>query len=382
MNDPSTAWMDGWLQAQQGYWRAWTELAQTSVPGGAVRPGNPWADGLTQWWKTVAPMTPPSGQDLYGKLVDMGKGYFTLAEQFCATPGSEVGLDTLNTWIDALQKNLTDWSQGTSTRRDPQLQSFMNFWDLPMDTWQRLAANMVPMPGDFTQALHPEGATETLEQFRTHVGRFLSIPAVGYTRESQEQYQQLAQLMLDYNTALQAYRLAFGKLAVTSLQAFQKSLPTLAEGEKKLGSVREVYDHWVEICEGVYARYVMSDDYQNVYGTLVNKLMRVKQHMARMVDQGLEAMNMPTRAEINTLQRRQQEVRRDNQRLRQELHDLRKRLDAGVAPDVETPASVASAAPDRAAPAPEVAAVSAKPTAIKRPAKPKATKKTTGGNAA
>ncbi|MGF1642654.1 MAG: class III poly(R)-hydroxyalkanoic acid synthase subunit PhaE [Thiotrichales bacterium] len=391
MNEASTPWMDGWLQAQQGYWKAWTELAQKSVVGQSAQPSVAWADGLSQWWKTVAPMTPPTGQDLFGKLVEMGKGYFSLAEGFSGNRANETSLDALNSWIDTLQKNLTDWCQGLNTRRDPQLQSFMNFWDLPMDTWQRLAANMVPMPGDFTQALHPEGATESLEQFRGHVGRFLSIPAVGYTRESQEQYQQLAQLMMDYNAALQAYRLAFGKLAVTSLQEFQRSLPELARDDKKLESVRAVYDHWVDICERVYARYVMSADYQTVYGALVNKLMLLKQQMARMVDQGLEAMNMPTRAEINTLQRRQQESRRDNQQLRHELRALRKQLDARsttqpAAPVADTVAPKLESLPDtteQAPPAPSNAPVaSTKTRAPKAPAKPKAAKKTKGGNAA
>ncbi len=329
MNERATAWMDGWLNAQQQYWKAWADLAGASAPAGKS-PAAPWADALDRWWQAVSPLAPAPGRDLYAKLIDIGKGYFTLAERMTdgalGTDGDRLNL--LNAWIDWVQKALTDWTQGMGDNRDPQLKSFMTFWDLPLDTWQRLAANLVPMPGDFTQAFHPEGATQSLEQFRSQVSRFLSIPAVGYTREAQEQYQHLARLVMDYNAALQAYKLAFGKTAIASLQDYRQSLEARAREEKPLSSVREIYDHWVDVCEKAYARFAMSEEYQRLYGQLVNKLMSLKQHLARMVDQGLEAMNMPTRAEINTLQRRQQEIRRDNQRLRNELRALRKQFDA------------------------------------------------------
>ena len=37
---------------------------------------------------------------------------------------------------------------------------------------------------------------------RDQIDRFLSVPGVGYTRESQEQYQRLSRLLLDYQQAL------------------------------------------------------------------------------------------------------------------------------------------------------------------------------------
>jgi regulator of replication initiation timing len=67
----------------------------------------------------------------------------------------------------------------------------------------------------------------------------------------------------------------------------------------------------------------MSDEYQTVYGDLVNSLMALKRHLALMVDEGLEAMNIPSRSEINTLQKRQQELRRENHALRAEIESLK-----------------------------------------------------------
>jgi class III poly(R)-hydroxyalkanoic acid synthase PhaE subunit len=327
----SNNWMDNWLESQQKYWNAWADMAQRGMKTPEV-PKNPLADGLNQWWQAVSPMTPPVGREVFDRLMDVSKGYYSLAERFLggAQGGKDGGMDAINGWLDSMQKMWSDWSQaGAAFRPDAffpqnQFQGLTTFWDLPMDTWNRLAANVMPMPGDFTQAFHPEGAHAVKDK----VNKFLSIPAVGYTREAQEQYQILAQRQMDYLSAMQAYQAAFGKLGMETTRHFQQSLQDRAKEGKPISSLRELYDQWVEMSEAAYAEFVMTQEYQTLYGRLVNTLLAMKQQMARMVDQTLEAMHMPTHAEISTLQCRQQELRRDNLKLHKELKALQAQLEA------------------------------------------------------
>ncbi len=259
-------------------------------------------------------------------------GYYSLAERFMggAQANKDGGMEAINGWLDGMQQMWTDWSQtGASFRPDSmfggnQFKGLTTFWDLPMDTWNRLAANVMPMPGDFSKAFHQEGAQMGREQ----MNKFLSIPAVGYTRESQEQYQVLAQRQMDYLSAMQSYQTAFGRLGVETTKAFQQSLQERAKEGKPISSLRELYDQWVEMSEASYADFVMTQEYQTLYGRLVNSLLALKQQMARMVDQTLEAMHMPTHAEISTLQCRQQELRRDNFKLHKEIKSLQTQVDA------------------------------------------------------
>jgi class III poly(R)-hydroxyalkanoic acid synthase PhaE subunit len=258
--------------------------------------------------------------------MDASRGYFTLAEQLMsgvAGGGREVGMEAVNGWLENMQKMWSSPTPNLFGANNPG-KGFNTFWDLPMDTWQRLAANIVPMPGDFTQAYHQEGAGAVRDQ----MNRFLSIPAVGYHRESQEQFQSLAQRQIDYATATQAYHMAFGKLGAETARKFQEALQARAAENKPISSLRELYDQWVEMSEAAYAEFVMTREYQQLYGQLVNSLLALKQQMARMVDQHLEAMHMPTHAEISTLQCRQQELRRDNLRLRKEIKEIHKQLEA------------------------------------------------------
>jgi len=339
--------MNGWLESQQGYWKAWGDMAQRGMKVPEA-PKNPFADGINQWWQAVSPMTPPSGRDVFDKVMDVSRGYFTLAEQFMNSAGGkkDVGMDVVNGWLENMQKMWSGQFPHQFGSVNPG-KGFSTFWDLPMDTWERLAANIVPMPGDFTQAFHPEGSGGAV---RDQMNRFLSIPAVGYNRESQEQFQILAQRQMDYATATQSYHMAFGKLGGESARRFQASLMERAKEDKPISSLRELYDQWVEMSEAAYAEFVMTEEYQKHYGNLVNSLLALKQQMARMVDQTLEAMHMPTHAEIGTLQCRQQELRRENLRLRKEIKDIHQQL-ADIRKNLLQPAA-AAAGSEAAEPAP------------------------------
>jgi polyhydroxyalkanoate synthase subunit PhaE len=323
-----TNWMNGWLESQQGYWKAWGDMAQRGMKAPEA-PKNPFAEGINQWWQAVSPMAPPAGRDVFDKVMDVSRGYFTLAEQFMNASGGkkDIGMDAVNGWLENMQKMWTNqapnmFGGANMFGGNNPGKGISTFWDLPMDTWERLAANIVPMPGDFTQAFHPEGASGVREQ----MNRFLSIPAVGYNRESQEQVQILAQRQMDYAAATQAYHMAFGKLGGETARRFQEALQARGKDEKPISSMRELYDQWVEMSEAAYAEFVMTEEYQKLYGNLVNSLLALKKQMARMVDQTLESMHMPTHTELSTLQSRQQELRRENLRLRKEIKEINKQL--------------------------------------------------------
>jgi class III poly(R)-hydroxyalkanoic acid synthase PhaE subunit len=392
----SNDWTESWMNSQQNYWKAWADLAQRGMKVPEA-PKNPFADGLAQWWQSVSPMAPPTGRDVFDKVMDVSKGYFSLAERFMsgAQAKPDGGMEAINNWLDGMQKTWSDWTQMGSAFRPEgmfskdQFKGMNTFLDLPMDTWNRLAANVMPMPGDYTQAFQQNGAQPMQDQ----ISKFLSVPAVGYSREAQEQYQILAQRQMDYMAATQAYQMAFGKLGMESTKGFQAALQTRMKDGKPISSLRELYDQWVEMSEAAYAEFVMTEEYQTLYGRLVNTLLALKQQMARMVDQNLEAMNMPTRTEISTLQCRQQELRRDNLKLHKDMKAMQAQLEAmrqsmlqmQAAPKPAAPAAKAEAVkaetvkaePVKAA-APKAAAkpvAAAKPAAVKPVAgKPAATK--------
>jgi class III poly(R)-hydroxyalkanoic acid synthase PhaE subunit len=383
MTDSNPFSPESWLDAQRKYWDAWIDM--TRQAGGATAASqaadNPWATALEQWWKAVSPMTSGSApllQDFFDKLIGMGKSYFSMAERVAGMPGEgQKAGDAVSDWLDQMRKAFGAWGASLGTQQDPQMRDFMSFWDMPLDTWQRTVSSFSPFPGDVLKAVHPEGADAMAGDMREHLDRFLSMPGVGYSRESQEQYQQLARLMLDYQKAMQDYAIALSKVGVKSTDRFQEKLAEVTASGEPVSSLRAFYDLWVDACEEVYGDFAMTGEYSEMYGEMVNALMAVKHHGSLLVDEMLESMNMPTHREINTLHRRLHEMRRDYRVLRSEVEQLRdERQGSSAAPTARTTRKKAPAR-KKSAPKKTAAGTSAarNKSAAKKTTARKATKK-------
>ena len=124
-----------------------------------------------------------------------------------------------------------------------------------------------------------------------------------------------------YAQALQEYNLGFARLAERSAANAARRLEA-AGAHARVESLRQLYDLWVDACEEEYAAYAMSEDHARRYGRLVNALAALKHRITELLDETLDVVNLPTRREIDALQRRMQEARRAEAGLRAELARL------------------------------------------------------------
>jgi polyhydroxyalkanoate synthase subunit PhaE len=371
MSDSNPFNPDAWTEAQRKYWDAWLDLSRASMDaapssgGQAHGAANPWSGALDQWWKSVAPAVTPDARDFYGRMMDLGRGYFGMAEGLMRQDGGDAGTEALRSWLDQCADALRKVSTGAGAKDDP-TRDFMAFWQLPMDTWQRVASSFTPLPGDMLKALRPEGAAAFGPG--EHLDRFLSLPGVGYTRESQEQYQSLSRRILEYQRAWQAYETGLAGVALASVDRFRARLDDAARREQPITSMRELFNEWVDVCEEVYGEYAMSDDYARIYGDMVNALMAVKQEGSRLVDEMLEGLNMPTRREISTLHERFQESRREIRNLRREIEELKAAGNGADRQSEPAATSARKAAPKRKRAAPKTKKSTGKGTTAGKPA--------------
>ncbi len=98
---------------------------------------------------------------------------------------------------------------------------------------------------------------------------------------------------------------------------------------------------------------------------MVNRLMVLKKHYHDIIDDHLRLLNLPNSREVDTMQQRLQQLRRDNIAMKKELAEIRKLLGkrgAATAPAKTTPASTAKA------PKPKAKRAVAKKAAARRPA--------------
>ncbi len=331
-------WNPEWLEAQRQYWDAWASLSQKAreeqVPGGMA--GAAGAEALDHWWKAVAPAAPGESYDFFTHVIDQAKAFFAISDEFtkflhdmAETAGSsEYWVEQLDSRFAQMTASIKKSHAGVSDA----MRGMDGFWTLPLDTWQRMVSSMSVLPGDILKGLKPEGVRSAADQF-------LSVPGVGYTREWQEQVQEWLRLGGEYQTAIYEYVNAFGKVGIDALEHLKQKIVDIAEEGKDLKSLREVYDLWVDCSEAAYAEFVLTEEYAELYGRLVNALMALKHRGRSMVDEALGGMNMPSRTDFDTVQSRQQELRRELKAVRAELNALKAELQgsAGITPKRRTP---------------------------------------------
>ncbi len=203
-----------------------------------------------------------------------------------------------------------------------------------------------------------EAAAPWLNGLRSEAASTLGMPAFGFAREHQERAQALAQAQLRWQDALAAYN---AMMAATSQDAYARFESKLAQREApglQIGSVRALFDLWVDAAEEAYAVTALSPDYRKAYGELVNAQMQLRASAQAIAEQAAGMLGMPSRTELDSAHRKIAELERELRRMQRKADD-----DAFVA----SPAKPASK--------PKPAKKAAKPVARKPAAKQAAASK-------
>ena len=176
------------------------------------------------------------------------------------------------------------------------------------------------------------------------------MPTFGFAREHQERLQGLARAQLDWQQALGAYHALLGKVSQDAFSRFESKLIDREEPGRQVGSVRALFDLWVDAAEEAYAETALSVEYRHAYGTLVNAQMGLRKAMQSIIEQNASMAGLPGRTELDSAHRKIAELERLVRRMQRK-----------------------GDADDEAASPPPVRKAAAKPAPAPKPAAQKAT---------
>lgn len=315
----SNPWADQWQKAQQQFVSAWSDMATAGTAQQEKSQASIWADSFDLWRKACMAPNQPDVKQVMDKSMDMARGYFTMAEQIGKqmSKGAKPA-EAMTQWLEQLKDSMGQFGSMPGA----ELNDFMQQWFKPASSWQQMAGMLNPammqMPGMGSGAFNMGEAMDPM-------GKMLSAPGIGYYREPQEQQQKGVQLGIDYQQANYKFNQAFLKVSMESIQGFQQRLMS-ADSEDTPKSLRQLYDLWVEVSEQHYAEFAMSEEYQELYGDMVNRLMTLKIHYGKMTDDTLRQMNLPSTTEVDTMQMRLQQQRRENIQLKKDITEIKSML--------------------------------------------------------
>ena len=346
MASANTDWFgqgrQAWEKAQQSYWQNWMRWMQSNPTADSPFPSfaanvapdmeqfwsESFVDAFDRWRQMFFPKAPESAKDFMGRATGMGRSYLQMAEAFYRAGSGKGSIDEelINSWLGAMQVSFKQWKQQLESGFDVEMPGIPGFESMVMKFWQSMIDTMMSgaaLQGrefpDFSAMMFP-GAGPGRQQ----LDKMLGMPALGYGREKQEKIRQFSELLAQYGDALKAYRIAFAGLGMRSFKEMKKRLDEL---EQPIDSMRGLYDFWVEVNEDVYGKFAMSDEYQVIYGDLVNSLMAVRQASRELMEDMYEAMHLPTQTDVDALSSKLQQARRENRELRKQFTALNRRVD-------------------------------------------------------
>ncbi len=369
----------------QQYWDKWFEGQRAFFDGqlkGTDGAQGQWGEFFKAWQGNLSP-TLPGANNYQQYFQQAGQQYLDMLQHFSQSTGqNKTVADTTNDWLKTMQGNFLNMLQANTQPMDI-ADSFKNTSEAMMKAGQAWAGAFQPNNtggafgnpfGGMTQGLgsspfgnfnggfghqnfgqgfgqgfgqnfaqgfgnwNPQAQAAPFQNFDIF-GFAASIPGIGYTREKQEEYNELYKRFATFQTETRKYNAAMAQVGIEALHKFQEYVQNPPEGDAPLKSLKEVYARWVDVCEEVYAKYAMSEEYTALYGEVVNALMSFKAQVNHMTDEMMGQLNLPTRKEVDSLHERLHDIRRENLSLRKAVDELR-----GVKrPAGNTPAQKAAA---------------------------------------
>jgi len=137
----------------------------------------------------------------------------------------------------------------------------------------------------------------------------LGMPGLGPAREQQESWQRLLPILARCTQAQLQVSGQWNDIIGRALRELAERLaPRLRSGTPP-GSMKEIYDLWVDAAESVYAQAARGAAFVQAQAELTNATSQLRSAQRELVEEWAKQFDLPTRAELNSVHQQLRELK-------------------------------------------------------------------------
>jgi class III poly(R)-hydroxyalkanoic acid synthase PhaE subunit len=264
--------------------RQWTEMSQA------------WAAAAAPGAGAGASASAPPG----GGPEGLGRVFMEQCERYLGVSGALWELVNRSTAIpdpDQRSRQFTDGLAGLQ-------QQFASLWGTPsLGAPAAMPFGMPGMGGAPGMGMMPGmGALPRM-------GGAFNMPALGPAREQQESWQRLLQRGARSTQAQLQLSGQWKDIIDSALRELGERLAPRFKSGKPPGSMKEIYDLWVESAERAYAQAARGAAFVQAQAELTNAQSQLRSSQRELVEEWTKQFDLPTRAEINSIHQQLRELK-------------------------------------------------------------------------
>ena len=223
----------------------------------------------------------------------------------------------LEDWLSVQRKLAEEWRNANEEQRaDVTRKMAEALWQGVSSNGSEQAKAAARQLQDATQALL--AGTGYFMQTLTDVPTLMEIPhraqqmfkavPLGILREHHILLRDLVQAAEEHQAVLARVANAFANLEAQAIDLLTQRAQSLRATGNAASHGRALYDLWVECAEEVFAKLSHDPAFIELLGDSMNSFMRLRKRQSAVLDRLLRQFDLPTRAEINSMHRKLNEL--------------------------------------------------------------------------
>ena len=340
----SAGFVQSWMEAQRSLWQAWAGLAANSSAKEAS-----FSDIAEEWqklsmqsiqsWSSAADPIARSVAEQYVSAQGIALRFLEFTSRAFETvaPKMQSGEDwqkALNDVMEEFRRRWTNMPQDAAAMgRDVE-----SMWKLYMDQWRSFGqpweSVWLRAPSLWGRAVTGDSAAlfEMIDvyhgAYKQTLGKLATSPNLGMTREFNARVLEGFDAFTAVTLANAEYQAIVGEVWEKAFKQFGEDMAQLVEKGEKIENIRDLVTFWTRSAENVFLEAFRTERYTLSQGKLLNANMQFRIAQRRVMEEYLEALDMPTRSEVDEAHKRIYELRKEVKALKAQIKEMQDALAA------------------------------------------------------